>query len=295
MTLRIGTREIGDGHPCYIVGEIGINHNGSTETALRLIDACAAAGMDAVKFQKRTVDLVYTPDELAKPRESIFGDTNGDLKRGLELDRNAYDAIDRRCKKLGIAWFASCWDAPSIEFIARYEPPCWKVASAMLTDHEHLRTLAATDIPILLSTGGSTFAQVAQAQDVVCDARRGEPGGVLLHAVSTYPCPLENLNLARIGALRGLFGERWEIGYSGHEVPVGPAVRAESKYGACVVERHVTLDRAMWGSDQPASLEPPGFTLLVRDIRNGETSDGDGADALQPGEAETMAKLRRST
>ncbi len=293
MTIRIGIREVGEGHPCYLVAEIGINHNGSVDTALRLIDACADAGFDAVKFQKRTVEVVYSAEELARPRESVFGATNGDLKRGLEFGRDEYDAIDKRCRERGIAWFASCWDADSVEFIARYEPPCWKVASAMLTHGPHLRDVARRG-PVLLSTGMSTMDEIRVAGEHVGTERRGNLG-VLLHSVSTYPCPVEHLNLRAIETLRRSFGPPlWEIGWSGHETGVATSVHAAS-IGAVMVERHVTLDRAMWGSDQSASLEPPGFNMLVRNIRNNEKAMGDGQKRIMPGEAEVRAKLRRVT
>ncbi|MDP3775798.1 MAG: N-acetylneuraminate synthase family protein, partial [Gemmatimonadales bacterium] len=250
-TVRIGDRGVGPGEPTFIVAEIGINHNGDLELCKRLIDASVLAGADAVKFQKRTVDVVYSTEELARARENPFGKTNGDLKRGLEFGPAQYEAIDAYCRERGIAWFASCWDQASVDFIDRFQPPCYKVASASLTDDALLRHMRATGRPVILSTGMSTMEQIAHAVQVL-----GAQELVLLHCTSTYPSKLEELNLRMIDTLRREFG--CPVGYSGHEVGLSTTVAAVS-LGACMIERHITLDRAMWGSDQAASVEPQGF------------------------------------
>lgn len=284
-TVEIGERRVGPGEPCFVVAEIGINHNGSVETAKRLIDAAVGARCDAVKFQKRTVEVVYTEDELDRVRESPFGTTNRALKEALELGRDAYDEIDRYCAEKGILWFASCWDEASVDFIESYSPPCFKIASACLTDDALLDRHRRTGRPILLSTGMSTIEEIRHAVDVL-----GKERLVLLHCTSAYPCRPEDLNLRVIERLRREFGV--PVGYSGHEVGLQTTVAAVS-LGACVVERHLTLDRAMWGSDQAASVEPHGMSHLVRDIRVVEDAMGDGEKRVLEAERSSLAKLRR--
>jgi N-acetylneuraminate synthase len=268
-----------------VVAEIGINHNGDLGICRNLIDAAVAAGCDAVKFQKRTVDVVYTAEELAKPRENPFGPTNGDLKRGLEFDEAAYRAIDAYCKSKGITWFASCWDEASVDFIERFDPPAYKIASASLTDDALLAHTKATGKPIIMSTGMSTIEQVDQAVKVL-----GKDDLVLLHTCSAYPSNYEELNLKVIPALRERYGV--PVGYSGHETGI-PSSAATIALGACMIERHVTLDRAMWGSDHAASLGPSGIAHLVRDIRLVETALGDGIKRVEDREGPVMEKLRR--
>jgi N-acetylneuraminate synthase len=284
-TVTIAGRTVGPSHPCFVVAEIGINHNGDVDIARRLIDAAADAGADAVKFQKRTVDVVYSADELGRPRESPFGETNGDLKRGLELGEEEYSAIDAHCRERGILWFASAWDEASVDFIEAFDPPCWKIASASLTDDALLSHHRATGRPIVMSTGMSTLEQIDHAVEVL-----GRDDLVLLHTTSTYPSQIEELNLAAIATLR----ERYEVpvGYSGHEVGLAPSVAAAA-LGAVMVERHITLDRASWGSDQAASVEPQGFARMTRDIRTVETAIGDGVKAVYDSERPIIAKLRR--
>ncbi len=286
--VKIGATLVGPGHPAYIIGEIGINHNGDVALAKRLIDIAEAAGCQAVKFQKRTVDVVYTAEELAKPRENPFGTTNGDLKRGLEFGEEAFRAIDLHCKELGIHWFASCWDEASVDFIEQFSGiPCYKIASASLTDDallKHTRA-AAGKRPILLSTGMSTVAQVDHALEVL-----GREHLVLIHTTSTYPASYDELNLKVIPWMREHY--QLPVGYSGHETGIATSVAAAA-LGACIVERHITMDRAMWGSDQAASLEPSGLTRLVRDIRLIEQSMGDGVKRVFPREVPVMQKLRR--
>lgn len=283
--VEIGGRLVGAGHPCYVVAEIGINHNGDLEIAKRLIDAAVLTGCDAVKFQKRTVDVVYTAEELAKPRENPFGTTNGDLKRGLEFDDAAYAAIDAYCRERKIAWFASCWDEGAVDFIERFNPPCYKIASASLTDDGLLKHHRRTGRPIVLSTGMSTVEQIDHAVEVI-----GRDNLLVMHTTSTYPSDIKDLNLRVLPMLAERYGV--PVGYSGHEVGLPPSVAAVA-LGACMVERHITLDRAMWGSDQAASVEPQGFSRLVRDIRAVEASMGDGVKRVIEAEIPIMKKLRR--
>jgi N-acetylneuraminate synthase len=285
QSVRIAEREIGPGHPAFVVAEIGINHNGSLETAKQLIDAAVAAGCDAVKFQKRTVEVVYSPEELARPRESPFGSTNGDLKRGLEFGVDQYAKIDSYCAEKNIMWFVSCWDEASVDVMDQFSPPCYKIASASLTDDNLLRHHRKTGRPLITSTGMSTLDQIDHSVEVL-----GRRDLILLHTTSTYPSEITELNLRAIPRL----AERYEIpvGYSGHEVGLYTTLAAVV-LGACVVERHITLDRAMWGSDQAASVEPQGFARLVRDIRAVEAALGDGVKKVYPSEVPIMQKLRR--
>ncbi len=283
--IQIGDRAIGPSHPVFIIAEIGINHNGSPEIARDLIDAAIAAGCDAVKFQKRTIEVVYSPEELARLRESPFGTTNGDLKRGLEFGYAEYDMIDRYCRDRGILWFASCWDEASVDFIAQFNPPCYKIASASITDDNLLLHHRVKQRPLIVSTGMCELAQIDHAVQIM-----GSQDLVLLHTTSTYPSRTEELNLKVIPTLQ----ERYAIpiGYSGHEVGLVPSAAAVA-LGACVIERHITLDRAMWGSDQAASVEPQGFARLVKDIRAIESALGDGVKRIYSSEVPIMQKLRR--
>jgi N-acetylneuraminate synthase len=284
-TVQIGGKSVGEGQPCYVVAEIGINHNGDLELAKRLIDAAVLAGCDAVKFQKRTVDVVYSAEELSRPRESPFGTTNGDLKRGLEFGLDEYAAIDRYCRERKIAWFASCWDEASVDFIERFEPPCYKIASASLTDHNLLRHHRAIGRPTVASTGMSTLEQIDRAVEIL-----GRDRLILMHTTSTYPSDIKHLNLRVISVLAERYGV--PVGYSGHEVGLAPSLAAAG-LGACMLERHITLDRAMWGSDQAASVEPQGFARLVRDLRAIEAAMGDGVKRVIDAEIPIMKKLRR--
>lgn len=283
--VKIGDRWVGEGEPCFVVADVGINHNGDIELARKLISSAVLAGCDAVKFQKRTVEVVYTSEELAKPRESPFGTTNGDLKRALEFGEVEYQQIDEYCKMHHMMWFASCWDQASVDFISQFDPPCHKIASASLTDDHLLKKYRATGKPIILSTGMSTLEQIDHAVEVL-----GTENLVILHCTSTYPSRPEELNLRAISTLRARYGV--PIGYSGHEVGLATSLAA-SILGACMVERHITLDRAMWGSDQAASIEPQGFSRLVRDIRVVESALGDGNPVVYDSEIPIMNKLRR--
>ena len=284
-TVRIGNKLVGDDQPCFIIAEVGINHNGDLDLAKRLISVAVAAGCDAVKFQKRTVEVVYTREELSKPRENPFGPTNGDLKHGLEFGPDDFREIDTYCKAVKIPWFASCWDEEAVDVINQFDVPCFKVASASLTDDNLLRHTRATGKPLILSTGMSTIEEIDHAVEVL-----GIDNLVLMHTCSTYPSSYSELNLRVIPTLR----ERYSVpvGYSGHETGI-PSSVAATVLGACCVERHITMDRAMWGSDQAASLEPNGITRLVRDIRLVEQSLGDGVKCVHESEIPIIKKLRR--
>jgi len=284
--VRIRDRFVGEGEPVYIVAEIGINHNGDVEMAKRLIDAAKLAGCDAVKFQKRTPELCVPPEQRNIPRETPWGlITYLEYRYKVEFGYEQYAEIDRYCKQQGIAWFASCWDILSVDFIEQFDPPCYKVASASLTDDELLRHLNDTGKPILLSTGMSTMDEIRHAASVLDRDRL-----IVMHSTSTYPCPPAELNLRVIQTLRQEFDV--PVGYSGHEVGL-QTTYAAVVLGACVVERHITLDRAMWGTDQAASVEPGGFMRLVRDIRVIEQALGDGIKRVYDSELPSRAKLRR--
>jgi N-acetylneuraminate synthase len=283
--IKIGNTQVGDGHPCYVIAEIGINHNGDVNIAKKLVDAAVAAKCNAVKFQKRTIEVVYPAEELARPRESPFGSTNGELKYGLEFGQKEYAEIDRYCKQNAIAWFASCWDEGSVDFIAQFDVPCFKIASASLTDDGLLRHTRSKGRPIILSTGMSTLEQIDHAVEVL-----GKQDLVILHTTSTYPAHYEELNLRVIQTLKQRYG--LPTGYSGHETGLSTSISSIA-LGACMLERHITLDRAMWGSDQAASVEPQGFAHMVRDIRLVETAMGDGVKRLIEREVPIMKKLRR--
>jgi N-acetylneuraminate synthase len=283
--VKIGGKIVGVGRPCYVIAEIGINHNGDIDLAKRLISIAHAAGCDAVKFQKRTIDVVYSPEELAKPRESPFGETNGDLKRGLEFGAEQYEEIAGYCRSIKMTWFASCWDEESVDFIAKFNPPCYKIASASLTDDLLLRHARGMGEPIILSTGMSTVAEIDHAVDVL-----GRDDLILMHAVSTYPAQYDEINLRRIQTLTDRY--RVPIGYSGHETGIPSSVAAVA-LGACCVERHITVDRALWGSDQAASLEPNGISRLMRDIRLVEQAMGSPEIRVLEREIPVIKKLRR--
>lgn len=287
MNVRIGNREVGDGQPCYVIAEIGINHNGSVKTALAMIDAAKDAGCDAVKFQKRTIDLCYTKEELDKPRESPWGSTTRQQKEGLEFIVGDYEEIAHHCRRVGIEWFASCWDAAAVNAIEQLDPPAYKIASASLTDKELVTHTCRTGKPILLSTGMSTLDEIDAAVALIQSI--GNPL-ILMHCTSTYPSKPEELNLQCIPMLKERYG--LPVGYSGHEVGLQTTIAAVM-LGACVVERHLTLDRSMYGSDQSASVEPHGFKEMVRDIRACEIAKGDGVKRVYETELPIKAKLRK--
>jgi N-acetylneuraminate synthase len=284
-TVQIGNRLVGDGEPCFFIAEIGINHNGDVNLARKLISAALLSNCEAVKFQKRTVEVVYSSEELARPRENPFGTTNGDLKRGLEFSKEQYQEIDAYCRDHNMMWFASCWDEASVDFIEQFNPPCYKIASASLTDDNLLRHHRRYGRPIILSTGMSTLEQIDHAVEVL-----GTENLILMHTTSTYPSKAEELDLDVIGTLQDRY--QIPIGYSGHEIGLATSVAA-AVMGACMIERHITLDRAMWGSDQAASVEPQGFARLVRDVRTVEKARGDGVKKVHSSEVPIREKLRR--
>ena len=287
-TVTLGNRVVGEGQPAFIAGEIGINHNGDLNIAKKLIDVAAFCGADAVKFQKRTPELCVPDDQKNRQRETPWGTmTYLDYRYRVEFGEAEYREIDRYCREKGVIWFASCWDEPSVEFIEQFSPPCYKIASASVTDIPLLRTIAATSKPVILSTGMSTMQEIEAAV-----AQFDIDNLIICHSTSTYPCPPEELNLRMIPALSSLFN--CPIGYSGHEVGLQTTCAA-TVLGAKFIERHITLDRAMWGTDQAASVEPQGLMRLVRDIRTIEKAMGDGEKHVYASEVPIRAKLRRKT
>jgi len=280
-------RFIGPGQPAYIIAEIGINHNGSLDLAKQLISEAAKAGCNAVKFQKRTPELCVPKDQWEKQRDTPWGRMSYiDYKRKTEFGQAEYTAIDDYCRALGIDWFASCWDEPSVDFMEQFAPVLYKMASASLTDKPLLDRVRATGRPLMLSTGMSTLDEIMQAVKWV-----GLDKLMIAHSTSSYPCPPAELNLRMVRALQGMFPAT-PIGYSGHETGLATTVAAVT-LGACFVERHFTLDRAMWGSDHAASVEPGGMAKLVRDIRDVEGGLGDGVKRVYDSELEPRRRLRR--
>jgi N-acetylneuraminate synthase len=285
--IRIGERLVGDRQPAFIIAEIGINHNGDLETAKRLIDAAVHAGVDAVKFQKRTPELCTPPEQQSQMRETPWGYISYlDYRHKVEFDRVAYQELDRYCKEKGIIWLASVWDEPSVDFMEGFDTPAYKIPSASLTDLELLRHARKTGKPVIISTGMSTMDEIRAGVEAV-----GIKDLAIMHCTSTYPCEPEELNLHMIETLRGEFPDN-PIGYSGHEVGLIPSAVAVA-LGACIVERHITLDRAMWGSDQAASVEPGGFERLIKYIRVTEASLGDGVKRVYESELASLKKMRR--
>ena len=283
----VGQRAIGDGEPVYVIGEIGINHNGSLEMAKKLIDGAIAAGCDCVKFQKRTPELCVPADQQHMERDTPWGRlTYLEYRHRIEFGFAQYVEIDRYCRNRGIAWTASCWDEPSVDCIAAFDVPFIKVASASITDHTLLRHIVSKHIPVMLSSGMSTQEEIDGAAAMV------EPAQLLLaHSTSAYPCPPKELNLRMIETL----AEKYPgvpIGYSGHEVGLATTYAAVA-LGASFVERHITLDRALWGSDQSASVEIVGLMRLVRDIRDIEEAVGDGVKRVYASEHAALRRLRR--
>jgi len=285
--VDIGHRRIGEGQPVYIIAEIGINHNGSLEIAKLLIDGAKRAGADAVKFQKRTPEVCVPRDQWHIERDTPWGRmTYIDYRRKVELGQTDYEAIDWYCRKLGIDWTASCWDEPAVDFMEQFNPPFYKMASASLTDLPLLLKARSTGKPVMLSTGMSTLEEIDAAV-----RETGSDSLLIAHSTSTYPCPLEELNLKMIQTLEDKY-PLVPIGYSGHETGLAPTMAAVAM-GATFIERHITLDRAMWGTDQAASVEVGGFERLVRSIRDIERSLGDGVKRLYESELGPRQKLRR--
>lgn len=285
--VDFGGRLVGDGQPTYIIAEVGINHNGDLEIAKQIIDAAVHAGADAVKFQKRTPDLSTPPAQQSQMRETPWGYiTYLEYRHRVEFDREQYREIDAHCRQKGIRWMVSVWDERAVDFMEQFETPAYKVPSASLTDHGLLKHVRSTGKPMIVSTGMSTMRQIQKAVHTV-----GEENLVIMHCTSTYPCEPQELNLNMVQTLRKEF-PRNPIGYSGHEVGLVPSAVAVA-LGASLVERHLTLDRAMWGSDQAASVEPGGFERLVKYIRVTELSLGDGVKRVYESERASMSKLRR--
>ncbi|MCU0734072.1 MAG: N-acetylneuraminate synthase family protein [Methylotetracoccus sp.] len=291
--VQIGNRAIGEGLPVYVIAEVGINHNGSVETAKRLIKGAKDAGADAVKFQKRTPELCVPKDQWNHERDTPWGRIRYiEYRRHMEFGVEQYAEIDAYCRALDIAWTASCWDEPSVDFIEQFEPPFYKMASASLTDHALLRKARATGRPLMISTGMSTMEEIFAAVDTVgTHDASGCPNLMIAHSTSTYPCQVEELNLRMIHTLEKCYPEV-PIGYSGHETGLAPSLAAVAM-GATFIERHVTLDRAMWGTDQAASVELVGFERLVRDARDIQRSLGDGVKRVYDSELAPRQKLRR--
>lgn len=288
ITLSSG-KEIGAGKPCYIIAEIGINHNGSLETAKKLIDAAVEAKVDAVKFQKRTPEICVPKDQWEVIRDTPWGKmTYIDYKRKTEFGILEFSEIDRYCKERNIDWFASAWDEPSVDFMETFEPVMYKLASASLTDDHLIRKICATGRPIMISTGMSRIDEIMFAVDLIKEYE--DYPLMIAHSTSAYPCPPNELNLLMIQTLKNLYPE-YIIGYSGHETGLSTTVSAVA-LGAEFVERHFTLDRAMWGSDHAASVEPQGFVRLVKDIRDTELAKGDGVKKVYESEIGPMKKLR---
>lgn len=285
--IKIGDRVIGDGHPSYIIAEIGINHNGDLNIAKRMIDAAVHAGADAVKFQKRTPDVSTLPDQKTQMRDTPWGYiTYLEYRYKVEFHEEQYREIESYCNFKGIPWMVSVWDEPSVEFMEKFDTPAYKIPSASLTDFNLIRKARATGKPVILSSGMSTMDQIKMGVAIA-----GDEDLVLMHCTSTYPCEPEELNLRMVETLRHEF-PNVPIGYSGHEVGLVPSAVAVA-FGACMVERHLTLDRAMWGSDQAASVEPGGFERLVKYIRVTESSLGDGVKRVYDSEKSSMYKLRK--
>ncbi len=285
--VSIGSRKIGDGKPVFIIAEIGINHNGSVDVAKKMIQSAAAAGCDAVKFQKRTPELCVPKDQWNIERDTPWGRmTYIDYRHKVEFSRVQYEELDYYCREQGILWMASCWDEEAVDFIENFDTPLYKAASASLTDIPLLKKMKATGKPLMISTGMSTMEDIRAAVDAL-----GEDNTLIAHSTSTYPCKLEELNLRVIHTLKDEY-RAIPIGYSGHETGLAPTLAAVAM-GACFVERHITLDRAMWGTDQAASVEVGGLFRLVSNIRDIEKSMGDGVKRVFDSEISGMKKLRR--
>lgn len=270
----------------FIIAEIGINHNGDLKLAKKLIDAAVVAGCDAVKFQKRTVDKVYTKEYLDGPRQSPWGTTQRAQKEGLEFGKEQYDEIDRYCQEKGIAWYASAWDIDSQKFLQQYDCKYNKVASAMLTKDELLEEIAKEKKYTFIATGMSNYAEIDHAVEIF---RKHDCPFELMHCNSTYPMPMEDANLKLIHVLKEKYG--CKVGYSGHEAGTLVSTCAVAA-GATSIERHITMDRNMYGSDQKASIEPYELCKLVKDIRDTEKIMGTGEKMLTAAEEEVKKKLR---
>ena len=285
--VKIGNKLVGPGNPCYVIAEIGINHNGDFEIAKQLIQMSAEAGCDAVKFQKRTPELCVPLDQRNVMRETPWGQmTYMDYRYKVEFDEKQYQELADFAAKFDVHLFASPWDVESVDFLVKMKHPVIKIPSASITDIELLEKISSTGLPVIMSTGMSTMDQIDKAVSVL-----NKENLLIAHSTSAYPCDPAELNLKMIPVLQDRY--QVPIGYSGHETGLQTTVAAVT-LGACFVERHVTLDRAMWGSDQSASVEPPGVQRLVRDIRTVESALGDGIKKVYESELKPMSRLRKN-
>ena len=284
-TAEIAGKTVGKGNPCYLIAEIGINHNGDVENVFKLIDAAVDARFDAVKFQKRTPRICVPRDQWDVERDTPWGVmTYIDYREKTEFGVDEFRAIDSHARTRGITWFASCWDEPSVDFMEEFDIPCHKIASALVTNDDLLKKIASTGRPVLMSTGMSTMEEIRHAVEIL-----DSDNFMLAHCTSSYPAACDELNLKMINSLAEEFN--CPVGYSGHETGLSTTIAAVA-LGATFVERHVTLSRAMWGSDQAASVEPQGMVRLARDIRILESAFGDGVKKVYDSELPIIAKLR---
>jgi len=284
--VAVGKKTIGVGEPVYVIAEIGINHNGDIEIAKQLMDVAVETGCDAVKFQKRTPEICVPEEQKSIPRDTPWGTmTYFEYKKRIEFEQSEFEQIDTYAKKIGIDWFASPWDVPSVDFLESFNVPCQKIASACLTDSELLSAVNKTETTTILSTGMSSMPEIDKAVDLLNNVPLA-----IAQATSTYPAEASELNLRAIQT----FAEKYKVpvGYSGHERGLQVTIAAVA-LGAVFVERHITLDRSMWGTDHSASLEPEGLKRLVRDIRIIELALGDGKKKVYDSEIPIRAKLRR--
>ena len=271
----------------FFIAEIGINHNGDINNALRLIESAKLAGCDAVKFQKRTPELAIPKKQWDVIRDTPWGKIRYlDYKKKIEFGLKEFKIIDKFCKKIGIIWTASCWDIPSIDFIEKFRVKFHKLPSACLTDLSLLKKLKKTNKPIIISTGMSTEKQIQKAVDIL-----SQKNLAILHCNSSYPAQNNELNLRYIERLKSKF-KKSIIGYSGHEMNLSSSVAAVV-LGAKIIERHITLDKTMWGTDQQASIEPLGFARLIKDVKTVEDSLGKPIKIVYPSEIKVMKKLRK--
>lgn len=286
--IRVGNKFIGDNQPVYIIAEIGINHNGSIEDAKRLIDGAVFAGCDAVKFQKRTPELCVPEDQWDIERDTPWGRMPYiEYRHKVEFGFSEYEIIDQYCLEKQIHWFASAWDEPSVKFLEDFDPIMYKISSASITDEELLSEVKSTERPVMISTGMSSLMEIDKA---VSQLNRNQL--MIAQSTSTYPCELNELNINVLESYKKRY-THIPIGYSGHETGLAPTYAAVAK-GATFIERHITLDRASWGSDQSASVEVMGMFRLVKDIRDIEKSLGDGIKKVYESEKKSLSKLRKN-
>ncbi|MBW7841448.1 MAG: N-acetylneuraminate synthase family protein [Ignavibacterium sp.] len=285
--IKVKDRLIGDDHPVFVIGEIGINHNGDVNIAKKIIAGAKHSGADAVKFQKRTPEVCVHKDQWNIERDTPWGRmTYIDYRHKIEFGEKEYSEIDKYCKEIGITWFASCWDEPSVDFIEKYDPPLYKTASASLTDLSLLKKINKLNRPVIMSTGMSTMEEIDKAISIM-----NQKNLLISHTTSSYPCKNEELNLKMINTLKNKY-KNIPVGYSGHEVGLAPTWAAVA-LGACFIERHITLDRAMWGTDQAASVEIGGMERLISNIRDIELALGDGVKKVYDSELFQIEKLRK--